>query len=64
MKNITNTSKDKSNIVTRIDKNNGKFAVTTKANYEALTTKDPNTLYLIVDNVGGGKPSHNGGAWR
>lgn len=63
MKNITNTSKDKSNIVTRIDKNNGKFAVITKANYEALTTKDPNTLYLIVDNMGD-VPHHNWGAGR
>lgn len=53
-KNITNTSKDKPNIVTWTDKDNGKFVVTTKANYETLTTKDPNTLYLIVDNTGGG----------
>lgn len=63
-KNITNTSPSKKNIVTWGNKNNGEIITISKSDYEALATKDPNTLYLIVDNVGGGKPGHNGGGWR
>ena len=48
-KNITNTSKDKSNIVTWVNKDNGKLVVMTKAEYQALAEKDNDTAYLIVE---------------
>lgn len=48
-KNITNTSKDKSNIVTWVNKNDGKLVVMTKAEYQALAVKDNDTAYLIVE---------------
>lgn len=60
-KNITNTSPSKKNIVTWISKNNGKIITISKSDYEALATKDPNTLYLIIDNVDNAH-HHSGGA--
>ena len=60
-KNITNTSPSKKNIVTWSNKNNGKIITISKSDYEVLTTKDPNTLYLIVDNVDN-THHHSGGA--
>ena len=48
-KNITNTSKDKFNIVTWINKDNGTLVVMTKAEYQALAEKDNDTAYLIVE---------------
>lgn len=60
-KNITNTSQSKKNIVTWSDKNNGKIITISKSYYEALVSKDPNTLYLIVDNADNAH-HHSGGA--
>lgn len=62
-KNITNTSPSKKNIVTWSNKNNGKIITISKSDYEALATKDPNVLYLIVDNMGD-VPHHNWGSGR
>lgn len=62
-KNITNTSPSKKNIVTWSGKNNGKIITISKSDYESLVNKDPNTLYLIVDNVGDA-PHHNWGPGR
>lgn len=62
-KNITNTSPSKKNIVTWDGKNNGKIITISKSDYESLVNKDPNTLYLIVNNVDNA-PHHNWGSGR
>lgn len=62
-KNITNTSKNDPSIVTWVNKNNGRIITITKAEYEVLVTKEPNTLYLIVDNIDD-VPHHNWGSGR